>query len=126
MLKFGKIRNRRVREGGAPASFRGANEMSEPGISRFSDVQLHIVVRCFASPRNDDLHCYAFTEGRCPTRTNQAAMLALAGSSGWPTWPPKSIQQYSKISASENRVPHRIPCLRSARRAIAGGSPRSS
>src|SRR5450432_2878707 len=25
----------------------------EPGISRFSDVQLHIAVRCFASPRND-------------------------------------------------------------------------
>jgi hypothetical protein len=26
---------------------------TRPGISRFSDVQLHIVVRCFASPRND-------------------------------------------------------------------------
>jgi hypothetical protein len=28
-------------------------ESTRPGISRFSDVQLHIVVRCFASPRND-------------------------------------------------------------------------
>ena len=28
---------------------------------------------------------YAFTEGRWPTRANQAAMLVLAGSSGWPT-----------------------------------------
>src|ERR1700721_3642203 len=27
---------------------------TRPGISRFSDVQLHIVVRCSASPRNDD------------------------------------------------------------------------
>jgi hypothetical protein len=27
---------------------------TRPGISRFSDVQLHIGVRCFASPRNDD------------------------------------------------------------------------
>lgn len=36
---------------------------------------------------------YAFTLGRSPTRANQAAMLALAGSSGWPTWPPKSSQQ---------------------------------
>jgi hypothetical protein len=26
---------------------------ARPGISRFSDVQLHIVVRCLASPRND-------------------------------------------------------------------------
>src|SRR5437588_3829859 len=26
---------------------------TRPGISRFSDVQLHIVVRCCASPRND-------------------------------------------------------------------------
>ena len=36
---------------------------------------------------------YAFTEGRCPIRANQAAMLVLAASSGCPTWPPKSIQQ---------------------------------
>jgi hypothetical protein len=28
-------------------------EIADPGISRFSDVQLHIAVRCFASPRND-------------------------------------------------------------------------
>src|SRR6266436_8569966 len=27
---------------------------TRPGISRFSDVQLHIGVRCFASPRNDE------------------------------------------------------------------------
>src|SRR6266536_2473623 len=26
---------------------------TRPGISRFSDVQLHILVRCFTSPRND-------------------------------------------------------------------------
>src|SRR5215217_5762235 len=26
---------------------------TRPGISRFSDAQLRIVVRCFASPRND-------------------------------------------------------------------------
>src|SRR4029077_15646049 len=31
----------------------GARRRREPGISRFSDVRLHIVVRCFASPRND-------------------------------------------------------------------------
>src|SRR5436309_43704 len=35
---------------GNPNPWRGSRE---PGISRFSDVQLHIVVRCFASPRND-------------------------------------------------------------------------
>ena len=34
---------------------------------------------------------YAFTEGRSPTRANQAAILVLAGSSGWPTRLPKSI-----------------------------------
>src|SRR5207302_8121204 len=45
------------------------------------------------SARNDDERYYAFTDGRSPTRANQAAMLALAGSSGWPTWPPKSSQQ---------------------------------
>src|ERR1700686_3784902 len=28
---------------------------TRPGISRFSDVQLHIVVRCCAAPRNDDV-----------------------------------------------------------------------
>src|SRR5260370_14449857 len=27
---------------------------TRPGISRFSDVQLHIIVRGFASPRNDE------------------------------------------------------------------------
>ena len=27
-------------------------------MSRFSDVQLHIVVRCFASPRNDGWDCF--------------------------------------------------------------------
>jgi hypothetical protein len=32
----------------------GAMRSIEPGTSRFSDVQLHIVVRCFASPRNDE------------------------------------------------------------------------
>jgi hypothetical protein len=31
----------------------GMVRRTRPGISRFSDVQLHIVVRCFASPRND-------------------------------------------------------------------------
>ena len=36
---------------------------------------------------------YAFTDGRCPTRANHAAIWLLAGSSGWPTWPPKSSQQ---------------------------------
>src|ERR1700692_2101888 len=30
------------------------------GIPRFSDVQLHIVVRCFASPRNDGRQNTAF------------------------------------------------------------------
>jgi hypothetical protein len=29
---------------------------SRPGIPRFSDVQSHIIVRCFASPRNDGLN----------------------------------------------------------------------
>src|ERR1700693_5157777 len=33
----------------------GMVRSTRPGISRFSDVQLHIVVRCFASPRNDGL-----------------------------------------------------------------------
>ncbi len=28
---------------------------TRPGISRFSDVQLHIGVRCYAPPRNDDV-----------------------------------------------------------------------
>src|SRR5450756_2680581 len=31
----------------------GARRRREPGISRFSDVQLHIVVRVFDAPRND-------------------------------------------------------------------------
>src|SRR6201995_5759537 len=31
----------------------GMVRSTRPGISRFSDVQSHIVVRCFASPRND-------------------------------------------------------------------------
>src|SRR5665213_535442 len=34
-------------------SFRGAH-WREPGISRFYDVQLHVGVRCCASPRNDE------------------------------------------------------------------------
>ena len=33
----------------------GMVRSTRPGISRFSDVQLHIGVRCFASPRNDCL-----------------------------------------------------------------------
>src|ERR1700732_772977 len=33
----------------------GMVRRTRPGISRFSDVQLHIVARCFASPRNDGL-----------------------------------------------------------------------
>jgi hypothetical protein len=33
----------------------GMVRRTRPGISRFSDVQLHIVVRCCASPRNDGL-----------------------------------------------------------------------
>jgi methyl acetate hydrolase len=35
---------------------------------------------------------HAFTEGRSATRAIQATMLALAVSSGWPTWPAKSSQ----------------------------------
>jgi hypothetical protein len=34
---------------------------TRPGISRFSDVQLYIVVRCFASPRNDGTEQQKFT-----------------------------------------------------------------
>ena len=49
---------------------------------------------------------YAFTDGRWPTRSNQAAILVLAGFSGWPIWLPKSIQQYSIMSASVKRSPH--------------------
>ena len=33
----------------------GCCASTRPGISRFSDVQGHIEVRCFASPRNDEL-----------------------------------------------------------------------
>src|SRR5882724_2648643 len=36
----------------------GMVRSTRPGISRFSDVQLHIVVRCFASPRNDEGRCH--------------------------------------------------------------------
>ena len=39
------------------------------------------------------LEAYAFTDGRAPTRLNQATMLAFDWSSGWPTWLPKSSQQ---------------------------------
>jgi hypothetical protein len=42
-----------AREDVQASSFRGVRQ-HEPGISRFSDVPLHIVVRCFASPRNDE------------------------------------------------------------------------
>src|SRR5712672_947854 len=42
------------------------------GISRFSDVQLHIVVRCFASPRND---------GR-----ESAYGYSFARAAAWPTY----------------------------------------
>jgi hypothetical protein len=34
----------------------GMVRRTRPGISRFSDVQLHIIVRCFASPRNDGVN----------------------------------------------------------------------
>ena len=49
------------------------------------------------------LRYYAFAEGRSATRANQAAILLLAGSSGWPTWAPKSSQQYSRMSAIVKR-----------------------
>src|SRR5271154_4895539 len=39
-----------------------------PGISRFSDVQLHIVVRCCASPRNDGLSQLALYSNLRPRR----------------------------------------------------------
>src|SRR5712675_2063477 len=55
----------------------------EPGISRFSDVQLHIVVRCFASPRNDGLqhHCVFATLGGAAVVTKLVAS-STAGPNG--------------------------------------------
>jgi hypothetical protein len=43
--------------------------------------------------RDDKESAYAFTDGLAPTRANQAAMFAFAGSSGWPTMAPKSRKQ---------------------------------
>jgi len=56
-------------------SFRGA-QLREPGISRFSDVQLHIVVRCFASPRNDGKP-HAWLATVLPSAACAAASLAI-------------------------------------------------
>src|SRR4051794_38483953 len=48
-------------------------QFAHRGISRFSDVQLHIVVRCCASPRNDGLNLRSLLS-RKPTKTDNKSI----------------------------------------------------
>src|ERR1700690_3712981 len=84
----------------------GRIERCEPGISRFSDVQLHIVVRCFASPAMTRLDCFvamllAMTLSACcafPDLDSQTAHSVIASAS-------KAIHGTSFRGASKDANP---------------------